>query len=222
MGEKQDTLDLCGAGSYSRRMGDVMNADLLSTDVVGPTEVADEFRHWLMMDTWTHEAAMWLIAGVIPHKIYDHMGYFLTNGRLLHNDQGEKDEKVRLIEKLEQLWQSNPDNPDSAPPSIFLKWAKEKKIEIDWLESAQRHGFLVRQEMVATDQAEKPLGSRERDTLLNIIGALVELIQTSKLGRDSETAVIKELLENYSDKPGIKERTLQEKFAAAKRSLRSN
>ena len=71
-------------------------------------------------------------------------------------------------------------------------------------------------------QADKPLAPRERDTLLNIIGALVELIQTAKSGRDSDTAVIKELLDNYSDKAGIKERTLQEKFAAAKRSLLSN
>lgn len=70
--------------------------------------------------------------------------------------------------------------------------------------------------------ADKPLAPRERDTLLNIIGALVELIQTAKPGRDSDAAVIKELLDNYSDKPGIKERTLQGKFAEAKRSLLSD
>lgn len=65
-------------------------------------------------------------------------------------------------------------------------------------------------------------GARAETTYLNIIGALVELIQTPKPGRDSDKAVIDELVLNYSDKPGIKERTLQEKFAAAKRSLLSN
>ncbi len=67
-----------------------------------------------------------------------------------------------------------------------------------------------------------PPSNRERTTYLNIIGALVELIQTPKSGRNSDAAVISELVANYSDKPGIKERTLQEKFAAAKRSLLSN
>ncbi len=74
----------------------------------------------------------------------------------------------------------------------------------------------------ANQRHDKPLATRERDTLLNIIGALVELIQTPKPGRNSDAAVITEMVANYSDKPGIKERTLQEKFARAKRSLLSN
>lgn len=76
-------------------------------------------------------------------------------------------------------------------------------------------------QFVNAPQLDKTLSARERDTLLNIIGALVELIQTPRPGRDSDAAVINEMLSNYSDKPGIKERTLQEKFAAAKRSLLS-
>ena len=62
---------------------------------------------------------------------------------------------------------------------------------------------------------------RSETTYLNIIGALVELIQTKKSGRDSEASVISELVNNYSEKAGISERTLQEKFAAAKRSLQT-
>lgn len=73
----------------------------------------------------------------------------------------------------------------------------------------------------ASAELEKPLIDRERENLLNIIGALLELIKSPKDKRDSNAAVIKELLANYSDKPGIKERTLQEKFAAATRSLQS-
>ena len=74
----------------------------------------------------------------------------------------------------------------------------------------------------ADQRHDKPLKPRERDTLLNIIGALVELIQTPKPGRNSDAAVISEMVANYSDKSGIKQRTLQEKFAAAKRNLLSN
>jgi len=70
--------------------------------------------------------------------------------------------------------------------------------------------------------AEKPLGNRERGTLLNIIGALLELIQSPRKGRDSEAAVIAELVNNYPEKSGISSRTLQEKFALAKRNLLSD
>lgn len=67
---------------------------------------------------------------------------------------------------------------------------------------------------------EKPLSTRERDTLLTIVGVLLELIQTHKAGRDSEAAVIKEILQNnYDDKPGISKRNLEQKFAEAKRIL---
>lgn len=66
---------------------------------------------------------------------------------------------------------------------------------------------------------EKPLSERERQTLLNIIGVLLELIQTPKTERDSEAKVIKEMVDNYPDKQGISKRTLEEKFAAAKKSL---
>jgi hypothetical protein len=66
---------------------------------------------------------------------------------------------------------------------------------------------------------DKPLSTRERDTLLTIIGVLLELIQSPVAGRDSEAAVIKEMLQNYDERPGIKKRTLEQKFAEAKRIL---
>jgi hypothetical protein len=70
-----------------------------------------------------------------------------------------------------------------------------------------------------TGKGEQPLTTRERETFLNIIGVMLELLKNPRSGRDSDAAVIKEMLENYGDKPGIKERTLQEKFPAAKKSL---
>lgn len=67
--------------------------------------------------------------------------------------------------------------------------------------------------------ADRPLSGRERDTLLTIIGVLLGLVQSHKPGRDSEAAVIKEMLLNYDEKSGISKRTLEQKFAAAKRVL---
>lgn len=60
---------------------------------------------------------------------------------------------------------------------------------------------------------DKPLATRERTNLLNIIGALLELSGAKEAG------IIGDLLAKYPEKPGIKKRTLEEKFAEAKRSL---
>ncbi len=63
---------------------------------------------------------------------------------------------------------------------------------------------------------EKPLGTRERATLLNIIGVLLE-----KYVKKDEP-LIDEIQQEYPAVPGLKTRTLQEKFAEARRSLKSN
>lgn len=62
-------------------------------------------------------------------------------------------------------------------------------------------------------------GERAETTYLNIIGALVELVRAPRPGRDSDAAVIRELVENYPEKPGISKTTLEAKFAEARRRL---
>jgi hypothetical protein len=64
-------------------------------------------------------------------------------------------------------------------------------------------------------------GERAESTYLTIIGALLELVRTPRTGRASDAAVIRELIENYSDKPGISKTTLEAKFAEARRRLHS-
>lgn len=73
--------------------------------------------------------------------------------------------------------------------------------------------MLALESSLQSSAAEKPLIPRERTNLLNIIGALLEL------NGGKEAGIIGELLEKYPEKPGIKKRTLEEKFAEAKRSL---
>ena len=64
-------------------------------------------------------------------------------------------------------------------------------------------------------------GDRAETTYLTIIGALLELVRTPRPGRNSDAAVIRELIENYADMPGIAKSTLEAKLAAARRSLLS-
>ena len=62
--------------------------------------------------------------------------------------------------------------------------------------------------------------ARAETTYLNIIGAMLALLQDPQPGRDSAAAVIQELLDNYEGKPGISKTTLEGKFADANRSIR--
>ncbi len=70
------------------------------------------------------------------------------------------------------------------------------------------------------DEGMPPHPKRET-TYLNTIGALVELIQTPRPERNSEAAVIREVVDNYGDRPGIAKRTLEGLFAEAKRRVQS-
>jgi hypothetical protein len=66
-----------------------------------------------------------------------------------------------------------------------------------------------------------PISKQEETTYLNIIGALLELLRTPRSGRDSDAAVIRELMEDYGEKPGISKATLETKFAEARRRLQA-
>ena len=70
-------------------------------------------------------------------------------------------------------------------------------------------------------KAAAPLAARSEATYLIIIGGLLELVRTPRPGRDSDAAVIRELIHNYNDKPGISKTTLEAKFADARRRLNS-
>ncbi len=69
-------------------------------------------------------------------------------------------------------------------------------------------------------ELNKPISDKERDNLLRLIGALLELVQSPRPGRDSDAAVIRELVDNYGDKPGMSKSNLDRKIPEAKRSLR--
>ncbi|MBK7000966.1 MAG: hypothetical protein IPH35_13630 [Rhodoferax sp.] len=69
---------------------------------------------------------------------------------------------------------------------------------------------------------DEQLSKRERTTYLNTIAVLVELMQSPKPDRGSEAAIIREMLANYSDLPGISKRKLEDVFRDAKQSMKSS
>lgn len=68
------------------------------------------------------------------------------------------------------------------------------------------------------DRAALP-GERAETTYLCIIGSLLELVRSPRPGRDSDAAVIRELIDGYGHLPGIAKSTLEGKFADAKRQM---
>jgi hypothetical protein len=66
---------------------------------------------------------------------------------------------------------------------------------------------------------QRPVTPREHTTYLNIIGAMLEMLQNPRPGRETQAGVISEMVEGWSDKPGISKATLEKKFAEAKRRI---
>jgi hypothetical protein len=91
---------------------------------------------------------------------------------------------------------------------------------------SERDQLLVEKQAPAAQASPpKPLGPRAETSYLNIIGAMVELFVTkSPAGKPhsvftSRGTVIDALVASYGDRDGISQRGLEEKFAAARKSL---
>lgn len=121
-------------------------------------------------------------------------------------------------------WEALNDSADDPSPGWFVL---PRPVNLDYVQS---DAVFMLEEVVRFEGrndgdapsargAERDFTPRERTTLLNIIGALLELIKSPKPGRDSDAKVIEELVAGYSDVAGISERSIQAKFAEAKRSL---
>jgi hypothetical protein len=108
--------------------------------------------------------------------------------------------------------------------------AKEHKLSqanerIRKIENAKDQAEMERDALRAVVDKMGAPGERSETTYLNIIGGLLGLM----LGKsptgvkqsvyDNQAAIISAMLAYYEGKPGIASRTLEEKFAAAKRSL---
>lgn len=97
-------------------------------------------------------------------------------------------------------------------------WAAETIREMDAMRG-ERDSLRA-----MVDKASAP-GERAETTYLNIIGAMLALmLGKSPAGKpqsvfDNQAAIIAALLGHHEGKPGISARTLEDKFAAAKRSL---
>lgn len=127
--------------------------------------------------------------------------------------------EIEIYGEAVEAWSNKRQEFESSNFAEKVDAQRAKLEDPEYVLSLLRENIVLRERARPLYMADKPLMNRERETLMTIIGVMLELLKTPKLGRDSDAAVIKEMLDNYGDKPGIKERTLQEKFPAAKRIL---
>ena len=91
----------------------------------------------------------------------------------------------------------------------------------------QRH-HIEEYESSFRAQCESTVTIRAETTYLNIIGAMLDLMVNQSPGGQpysilsSQSAVISAMLAHHSGKPGISQRTLEDKFAAANRELNAS
>lgn len=132
-------------------------------------------------------------------------GHVSLDGVLVRRSDGQLYELQERHEKRAD-WRDRMGNPANFHPAGALP---DDRIFV------VRKQFL--DDFIAThSKLPDELKSRERSTLLNIIGVLLNALNCK------ESSLISELLEKHPEVPGIKKRTLEEKFAEAKRALRSN
>jgi hypothetical protein len=86
---------------------------------------------------------------------------------------------------------------------------------------AERDRFERENELGPLFAPKKPGGQdpRERRAMLNIIGALLQLVKSPRPNRNCNDDVINELMDNWPEKYGISPTNLKKKFAEAKKSL---
>ncbi|QDH68620.1 protein kinase [Pseudomonas azotoformans] len=84
---------------------------------------------------------------------------------------------------------------------------------------------LERENLRSLADTAKEISGQSKAGYLNVIGALVNtLLGSSESGRrhsifDSQASIVDSITAHYSEVPGLSKRSLDEKFAAARRSL---
>jgi hypothetical protein len=134
--------------------------------------------------------------------------------------------------------------PSDRPPFLFSRLERKaapaissEAVQALFLEReglrlyvAQREQGMKRlreqlRDLEQTTQSGAPLGPRSETTYLHILGGLLTLLLGSSPSGQryssftSQEAIISALIAHHGERLGIAERTLQAKFAAAKRSL---
>lgn len=175
------------------------------------------------------------VAAKARFEFSEEEGYWLPRV-ITYFDEDEDRERARFFETSGEYFLLHPYRL-SASNCRFVYFSKDRNHKegasdenlcfiltkgYKYLDDVFNDGLIAMSEVRRFEEAmtslsvkNKSLTTRERDTLLAIIGALLE-IQNQK-----DVATINEILSRYPTVPGLKQRTLEGKFADARRTLKS-
>lgn len=122
-----------------------------------------------------------------------------------------------------RIWKSGAHNEERYPPKYFIEWAISKRLPIDWLDWAKAEGYYgnLPKKEPGTD-SEKPLASKEKNNLLNLIGALQDLYwNAAHPGEEYKQTTMLAELERYKGFGGLSESQLKRTLPAAKKAIES-
>jgi hypothetical protein len=114
--------------------------------------------------------------------------------------------------KLRKPW----NHPENFFPAGGLPEDSVLVVRTEYLFALQQASLVGREQ----GSSEKPVSQREHTSYLNIIGAMLEMLMSPRPGRETQSGVITEMVEGWSDKSGISKANLEKKFAEAKRKLK--
>lgn len=183
--------------------------------------VLDEDETMVMVERVLAVRGVWDLAGWGGEDVaLRNMHHELTGAPLVKQTAGPSTwlrSPSRPSEHCE-LYELAPGSSEPAGDASYVRATGLPKDSMLGVRVSEIERFLS---MLAAEGAApaKPLDARKETAYLNIIGALVELIQTPRPGRDSDAAVIREMVENYGDRYGISPTNLQKKIPEARRSL---
>jgi hypothetical protein len=137
----------------------------------------------------------------------------------LYGDDALRYARVLDVLAAQYAWDGEPGTQSPVDEYDDYNDGQRDSLDWGWLETQMPDFSAIVAGAAGQPVEPKPKSKREETSDLNIIAVLLEVL-LPKAGYKSEATLISDLLTlGYGDYPGISQRTLEKRFAAAKKSL---
>ncbi|RKT24441.1 hypothetical protein B0G69_0108 [Paraburkholderia sp. RAU2J] len=175
---------------------------------------------------WTFDEAARILSGQMPENVFnDHS----EASRLLHEslaadrETWEGPDEGCVREKLERGGET-----PARSPKEWMEIAHKNDWKIPWIDRAYVQGHPAVCAPLYGSKVAVAMTTRERNANLNLIASLVELMLETKTpsGKGhsvflTQSDLVEKLVDYFRERDGISRRTLETKFAEARRYAKS-
>jgi hypothetical protein len=219
-------IPLAGFARWAQSVAWVVPAELIDIGRISANDGDKPVQDWLKWtierDLWTLQEAAHLLLDLEPPSTDEIPSSSSPQGRLYHR---LKDAVIMRDASETGLYAFESPTGKIGHRRVrvadCVAWALDKLIPIP-----PPLALLGRLEQGSISHTEDPVDERERTAYLNTIGALLRLLLEKGLSGKSpfpsQSKIIDTIEVNHPQKYGLKRRTLENNFAAAKRSIASD